>query len=113
MMELKKVKVEQVPRVKNSEADNIAKMASLGTTQLPEYVLVEYIPSLSISLNWKKKEDKLQWGKLHRIEGILINTHNEAFGKSGTQNNNISTLCLWVIQQKGLLVSFWERRSNA
>lgn len=36
MMELKKVKVEQVPRVKNSEAANIAKMASLGTTQLLE-----------------------------------------------------------------------------
>lgn len=35
MMEFKEVKMEQVLRAKNSEAKNLAKIALLGTGQLP------------------------------------------------------------------------------
>lgn len=35
MMEFKEVKMEQVLRAKNNEAYNLAKIASLGTGQLP------------------------------------------------------------------------------
>lgn len=34
-MEFKEVKMEQVLRAKNSEAENLAKIALLGTGQLP------------------------------------------------------------------------------
>lgn len=50
MSQFSEVKVERVPRLENSEADNLAKMASLGAAQLTDPITSEHIPVRSINL---------------------------------------------------------------
>ena len=50
MSQFCEVKVERVPRLENSEADTLAKMASLGVAQSSGPIMTEYIPTPSIDL---------------------------------------------------------------
>ena len=50
MSQFCEVKLERVPRLENNEADNLAKMASLGVAQLVGPITMEHIPALNIDL---------------------------------------------------------------
>ncbi|XP_024046513.1 uncharacterized protein LOC112100880 [Citrus clementina] len=50
MSQFCKVKVERVPRLQNSKADNLVKMASLGVAQSASPITTEHIPAPSIDL---------------------------------------------------------------